>query len=192
MEAGELVDTEGHMMAPQPNSPTGTSRLPFSNEEDSLLIRWAKQGKLGTDKGAGNRAFQELAQLHPSRTWQSWRERWVKHLQPAIGRQIEKERREAADMRAAEKIRRGEPVSDEEEEREEEEEFQEAPEEAPRQAKRERNGGKRREFTASDDEILLDWVNQPGQRATKGNELFKRIEAEVRARIHFCGMNGFN
>lgn len=113
-----------------------------------------------------------LAELHPRHTWQSWRERWVRNLQPLIGRQIARERKEARDRALAEKAAAGERVefSDDEEE--------EVAERKPAPASK-RNGGKRVEFSAEDDDILIDTLNQPGMKDTKGNAIFKTIAEQV-------------
>lgn len=89
----------------------------FTPDQDNLLISLARQGKLGAGKQAGNEAFKKLAREHPEHTFESWRQRWVKHLQPQIGRQIEKERKERQDKERRERLKRGEDWEAEDDER---------------------------------------------------------------------------
>ncbi|KAI9028597.1 hypothetical protein DFJ74DRAFT_495127 [Hyaloraphidium curvatum] len=180
---GVRVATEDHLIRGSRNKVSGSNRTPFTRDDDVLLIDLAMKGKLGEGKKAGNKAFQDLAEKYPHHSAQAWRERWVKHLQPEVGRQLEKERREAKDRERAERAAQGEGL-DAEEEPEGQDDADGEEEEVPRrrlpQTVRQQGDRRTRQpFTEEDDDILIERCNVPGKRDTKGNEIFKAIEAEV-------------
>ncbi|KAJ9607229.1 hypothetical protein H2200_008301 [Cladophialophora chaetospira] len=56
-------------------------RTPFTPEEDQLLWNWVKPFM---DKGGawkGNEIYKQLEAVNPRHTFQSWRDRWIKHTQ---------------------------------------------------------------------------------------------------------------
>ncbi|KAL1838906.1 hypothetical protein VTJ49DRAFT_2070 [Mycothermus thermophilus] len=56
--------------------PARSTRTPFTEEDNRLLVTWVLKHH---DKTAGNSIYVKLAELYSHHTWQSWRDRWVKH-----------------------------------------------------------------------------------------------------------------
>lgn len=90
MRNGQLEDLGAHRvgtMDSRADRPVGSqtlaskgSRVSFTDEEDQILWEWMKphEGQRGS---AGNVLFQQLERQHPSHTYQSWRDRWLKYVQ---------------------------------------------------------------------------------------------------------------
>ncbi|KAL2138549.1 hypothetical protein VTI28DRAFT_6603 [Corynascus sepedonium] len=55
--------------------PTKGTRVPFTELDERILVTWVRRA--GAD-ALGNRIYQELAEMYPHHTWQSWRDKWVK------------------------------------------------------------------------------------------------------------------
>ncbi|PSS03414.1 Rap1 Myb domain-domain-containing protein [Coniella lustricola] len=55
-------------------------RMPFTPEEDNLLIAYVREANLEQRAIKGNEIYKEFAIQHNSHPWQSWRDRWIKHL----------------------------------------------------------------------------------------------------------------
>ncbi|KAK2603504.1 hypothetical protein QQS21_004273 [Conoideocrella luteorostrata] len=70
-------DSETKPLGGRRSAPKTLTRTPFSAADDAFLANWVLAHK--TDR-AGNVIYQEFAQLHPSHTWQSWRNRFLKTL----------------------------------------------------------------------------------------------------------------
>lgn len=69
--------------APRRKSPpvAGTRRLKFTEEDDQLLLEYVEE--VGENK-SGNKIYQVLAEEHPHHSWHSWRDRYVRHLEPRL------------------------------------------------------------------------------------------------------------
>ncbi|KAI9781729.1 MAG: hypothetical protein M1839_005722 [Geoglossum umbratile] len=85
---GELQSLEDHRARPEAAIPRPVAsqksakgtRLPFSFEDDRLLYDWVTNHERTGGKVAGNQIYQQLELTNPRHPWQSWRDRWVKHL----------------------------------------------------------------------------------------------------------------
>ncbi|OTB10758.1 hypothetical protein K445DRAFT_322661 [Daldinia sp. EC12] len=92
-KAGVLKDPENYLCVParqkgsQPPSSTGTlkaakgTRVKFTAEDDLILKKWVARNERLGEGLQGNRIYQALEAEYPHHPWQSWRDRWVKHLQ---------------------------------------------------------------------------------------------------------------
>jgi len=56
-------------------------RIPFTKEDDTILISYINETKLPT---SGNTLYKDIEKKHPHHTWQSWRNRWVRILEPIL------------------------------------------------------------------------------------------------------------
>ncbi|OLL26907.1 DNA-binding protein rap1 [Neolecta irregularis DAH-3] len=63
------------------SGPPKQSRIPFSKEEDQILISRITSATHATQ---GLKLFEEIAEEFPSHSAQSWRARWVKTLKPLL------------------------------------------------------------------------------------------------------------
>ncbi|KAI9769109.1 MAG: hypothetical protein M1840_004460 [Geoglossum simile] len=85
---GELQDLEDHRAGPNTAvsrpvascNPAKGTRHPFSSEDDRLLYDWVTSYERSGGKILGNLIYQQLELTKPHHPWQSWRDRWVKHL----------------------------------------------------------------------------------------------------------------
>ncbi|KAL1881202.1 hypothetical protein Daus18300_001053 [Diaporthe australafricana] len=57
-------------------------RVPFTKDDDEILTRFVMDHERQGSSTKGNVIFKELEDKHPDsgHTWQSWKDRWVKHL----------------------------------------------------------------------------------------------------------------
>lgn len=74
-------------------------RNPFTKEEDELLLEYIREAQEHNETATGNRIrslsgnkiYKEFAEEHPSHTWHSWRDRWLRHLCRNDGTQEDEE-----------------------------------------------------------------------------------------------------
>ncbi|KAJ4393131.1 hypothetical protein N0V93_002338 [Gnomoniopsis smithogilvyi] len=80
--------------APIPATPTSSGhtgrkqRIPFTKEEDQLLLDFIEEVRRNNRESlreenqnlSGNVIYQDFATRHPTHSWHSWRDRWVRHL----------------------------------------------------------------------------------------------------------------
>lgn len=68
---------------PQPSSSViaPTSRVPFTNEEDNILITYIKEMNRRGENLDSTMIYKQFAEQHPHHGWQFWRKRWVDQLQ---------------------------------------------------------------------------------------------------------------
>ncbi|KAL2692203.1 hypothetical protein Neosp_002609 [[Neocosmospora] mangrovei] len=57
-----------------------TTRTPFTKDDDANLAKWVLSRR--SQQQQGNAIYQEYEAINPRHTWQSWRDRFVKRLQP--------------------------------------------------------------------------------------------------------------
>ncbi|TEY70091.1 hypothetical protein BOTCAL_0111g00090 [Botryotinia calthae] len=83
-KAGKLVDLEeyrcGERAAAQPAK---TRRTLFTTEDDRILTQWVLEGERLGRFIKGNELYIELAERYPHHTYQSWLDRWKRHLLPS-------------------------------------------------------------------------------------------------------------
>ncbi|KAI1387208.1 TRF2-interacting telomeric protein/Rap1 C terminal domain-containing protein [Hypoxylon trugodes] len=58
-----------------------TTRRKFTDEDDSILMRWVIKHERQGKHTFGNEIYKSLEAKYPQHTYQSWRDRWVKKLQ---------------------------------------------------------------------------------------------------------------
>ncbi|KAM0184600.1 hypothetical protein ACHAPC_005691 [Botrytis cinerea] len=82
--AGKLVDMDeyrcGERAAAQPAK---TRRTRFTTEDDRILTQWVLEGERLGRFIKGNELYIELAEQYPHHTYQSWLDRWKRHLLPS-------------------------------------------------------------------------------------------------------------
>lgn len=87
---GRLEDLESHKIGgigKRAARPVGSvtlaskgSRKPFTEADDQMLWDWVKPHE-GMKGSAGNVLYQQLEEVNPRHTFQSWRDRWLKYVQ---------------------------------------------------------------------------------------------------------------
>ncbi|KAL5001860.1 Rap1 Myb domain-containing protein [Aspergillus recurvatus] len=88
VQKGRLENLEAYRAGPSPSRPVGATnipakgqRLPFTTEEDQLIYDYMQpHEKNPLSSVMGNKIYQLFAENHPERTWQSWRDRYLKRL----------------------------------------------------------------------------------------------------------------
>ena len=89
LRKGALEDLEEYRLGTitRANRPIGSvtvaskgSRIPFTEVDDQVLWNWVKPHQ-GTRGEMGNKLFQQLEEINPRHTYQSWRDRWLKYVQ---------------------------------------------------------------------------------------------------------------
>lgn len=88
MKAGKLVDPEPFRINSTDSShpsariarPPRVTRTPYSEEDDRELVAWVAQAESKGISTKGNDIYQQLEKRNPRHTYQSWRDRWIKHL----------------------------------------------------------------------------------------------------------------
>ncbi|KAB5542948.1 hypothetical protein GE09DRAFT_1134047 [Coniochaeta sp. 2T2.1] len=73
--------------------PSSTSRqvVKFTKEDDELLMQYVKEAATKKNGSSGNKIYQDLEEEHPHHSWHSWRDRYVRHLEPRLRAQREGE-----------------------------------------------------------------------------------------------------
>ncbi|KAH8666585.1 hypothetical protein BX600DRAFT_497372 [Xylariales sp. PMI_506] len=61
-----------------------SGRTPFTEDDDRLLRTFVAERRARGEATSGNKIYQELENMYPHHTYQSWRNRWVKRLEPAM------------------------------------------------------------------------------------------------------------
>ncbi|KAI9650609.1 hypothetical protein NHQ30_000627 [Ciborinia camelliae] len=89
-KAGELVDIEKYRCGAPVGAiekqgsatakPAKTTRTPFTTEDDRILTEWVLEAERNGRSTKGNKIYMELMELHPHHTYQSWLDRWKRHL----------------------------------------------------------------------------------------------------------------
>ncbi|KAF2802393.1 uncharacterized protein BDZ99DRAFT_527427 [Mytilinidion resinicola] len=86
---GELQDPDDHVAGEPAGTvreigsfrPTKSGRIPFTAEDDRQLYNWIKSYERDGSAIMGNVIYKQLEEKNPRHPWQSWRDRYVKHLQ---------------------------------------------------------------------------------------------------------------
>ncbi|KAK6854238.1 hypothetical protein PG995_009331 [Apiospora arundinis] len=68
---------------PTPAKIEKKSKVKFTAEEDRQLTEYVLERTAETGFDRGNKVFMEYADEHPQHPWNSYRDRWVRHLRPA-------------------------------------------------------------------------------------------------------------
>lgn len=169
IKRGELCNKDGFIINGQTSAsrPVGSTqrtkatRNPFTQQEDSGFTQWIlEQEHLGRPI-SGNEIYKEYAEQHPTHTWQSWRDRWLKTL--ALRNK----------MPAQQQAQQPDPPSSS----------------PPSKSKRrgplrpgvdpDRVVKSRIPFTEEDDSILRDWVKAYGTAGRSGNKIYQALEEDV-------------
>lgn len=134
--------------------PSKRVRVPFTTADDQILANWLAKKELQGEAVAGNKIFQELAEICPHHTWQSWRARAVNFRgllpKPRMDEPAPAPQR-APEPRPAPPSSRSNPAP------------------AP--------SGGRLKFTEEDDELLLKYVEEAGKDKA-GNKIYKALAEE--------------
>ncbi|KAE8445129.1 hypothetical protein EG329_013731 [Mollisiaceae sp. DMI_Dod_QoI] len=85
---GRVEDVENHRAGPitpavrQVGSaqPTKKGRTPFTPEDDRVLTKWCASAERKGLSLKGNEIYQQLEAINNRHTFQSWRDRWIKHV----------------------------------------------------------------------------------------------------------------
>ncbi|CAG8973415.1 hypothetical protein HYALB_00000179 [Hymenoscyphus albidus] len=93
---GRLENIEGHRAGPQKRAvrevasgqPIRAGRVPFTAEDDSFLMSWGLKAERKGLSLRGNDIYKQLEKVNNRHTWQSWRDRWIKHVS-LLPRQLE-------------------------------------------------------------------------------------------------------
>ncbi|KAK4128082.1 hypothetical protein N657DRAFT_659868 [Parathielavia appendiculata] len=73
---GELANVEEYRIHESTN-PTRAIKAPYTKEDEQILVTWVRRaGK----NASGNAIYMDLAKRYPQHSWQSWRDKWLKHL----------------------------------------------------------------------------------------------------------------
>ncbi|KAK7991678.1 hypothetical protein PG988_000472 [Apiospora saccharicola] len=89
VKKGELLDLDDYLIGskPQegqarvgPSAPGKSTRTPFTDEDDRILMEWVIKREREGESVQGNKIYQELATKNPRHTFQSWRDRWLKKV----------------------------------------------------------------------------------------------------------------
>ncbi|KAH9876671.1 hypothetical protein J1614_003803 [Plenodomus biglobosus] len=89
IQDGVLRDPEDHLAGPplgearEPgaiNRPTKFNRNAYTADEDRILYKWVRDCEASGGLSSGNEIYKRLEGKHPSHTWQSWRDRYIKRL----------------------------------------------------------------------------------------------------------------
>ncbi|KAK1755622.1 TRF2-interacting telomeric protein/Rap1 C terminal domain-containing protein [Echria macrotheca] len=174
VKEGELRDINAYTKNPGPSQhpvastqPAKATRNKFTPEEDRLLRVWVLEQEHLGEKLGGNKIYQIFAETHPTHTWQSWKDRWVKHLA----------------FRPVEDFQMEEPQEHQDEDRRREEKAPEpsrhatpppAPNPQPDSVSPQTGRG-RQKFTKEDDQILVKWIEKcrRNDESLKGNVIYK-------------------
>ncbi|TGO08917.1 hypothetical protein BTUL_0186g00210 [Botrytis tulipae] len=89
-KAGKLVDMEEYRCGASERAseraytqPAKSTRTPFTVEDDRILTQWVLEGERLGRFIKGNELYIELAKRYPHHTYQSWLDRWKRHLLPS-------------------------------------------------------------------------------------------------------------
>ncbi|KAB5566835.1 hypothetical protein GE09DRAFT_1108373 [Coniochaeta sp. 2T2.1] len=74
-----------------PPSSTPRQVVKFTKEDDQLLLQYVKEAATEKNGSSGNKIYQDLEEEHPRHSWHSWRNRYVRHLEPRLRAQREGE-----------------------------------------------------------------------------------------------------
>lgn len=184
LKFGKLVSPEEHLInpgnGPQPGSstqPIKSTRRPFTAAEDKELKDFVIASIRRGAADGGNDIYKKYAESHTTHTWQSWRDRWRKKLQPLLT---------AAEKRLMSEIGTlppdkdpdfdvgfASPVSDSF--------LGSLP--PPKEPQKEKiKSGNRTEFNDEDDNIIVDFVtkHQKDKYSFNGTKIWKELAMEVR------------
>ncbi|KAF8857978.1 hypothetical protein BDZ45DRAFT_690436 [Acephala macrosclerotiorum] len=88
IKKGDLEDIENHRAGPvtrvvrQVGSavPSRQGRTKFTAEDDRILMKWCTRAERQGKSLKGNEIYQKLEGINNRHTFQSWRDRWIKHV----------------------------------------------------------------------------------------------------------------
>ncbi|KAF7943989.1 hypothetical protein EAE96_010401 [Botrytis aclada] len=86
-KAGKLVGVEEYRCGGAPErafaQPAKSTRTPFTAEDNRILTQWVLEGEHLGRSTKGNELYIELAERYPHHTYQSWLDRWKRHILPS-------------------------------------------------------------------------------------------------------------
>ncbi|KAI9794617.1 MAG: hypothetical protein M1816_004504 [Peltula sp. TS41687] len=88
LQHGRLEELEDHRAGPPAGTirnvgsakPIKGTRTPFTREDDEILLKWVKDCESRGARISGNEIYQQLETINRRHTFQSWRDRYLKHL----------------------------------------------------------------------------------------------------------------
>ncbi|ORY02686.1 hypothetical protein BCR34DRAFT_635959 [Clohesyomyces aquaticus] len=88
IKLGEIDDPDKYSAGPALGTareagslrPTKSGRIPFNADEDRILYKWVKDHVQHGGSESGNELYKQLEAKYPRHPWQSWRDRYIKHL----------------------------------------------------------------------------------------------------------------
>ncbi|KAK3303604.1 uncharacterized protein B0T15DRAFT_513758 [Chaetomium strumarium] len=162
---GELANIDDYRIHDvEGKRPAKGTKVPFSEEDDRILVTWVRQKEKAGDYLAGNKIYQELEKL--VRSSYKLLELWVKRLafvrEEALPTQLPELPLSRSPPFSAEK---GEPVNLEHSK-------------TPNAEVTTPPNGIRAKFTKEDEQILITWVRQKQRVGEKlsGNKIYKELE----------------
>lgn len=172
---GTLEDVESYRITGLIRNPAAASRssrgkrVPFTTADDQILANWLAKMELKGEPLAGNKIYQELAEICPHHTWQSWRTRAVnfRGLLPK------------PKVSAVDPLDRNVP-NEEDEPPEDVSNREQKPIPAPSSSRSKPDPGPKRgkvKFTVEDDELLLSYVNEVKTNRA-GNKIYIALAEE--------------
>ncbi|KAK8115948.1 hypothetical protein PG984_012450 [Apiospora sp. TS-2023a] len=179
VKKGELLDLDDYLIGskPQegqarvgPSAPGKSTRTPFTDEDDRILMEWVIKREREGESVQGNKIYQELAIKNPRHTFQSWRDRWLKKVslkrRPDVLGDDEEPELQPAEEPIPTAGRQGTTGSS-------------RPRPSPSLVKQEKKP--RTKFTAEEDEQLTAYVLEKTAKTgyDKGNKVFQEHANEV-------------
>ncbi|KAK4197326.1 Rap1 Myb domain-containing protein [Triangularia verruculosa] len=181
---GQIVNKEEYLVAPSAVRPVGSSastrkgtKNPFTPKDDQILLNWVKQNEEAGESVKGLAIYRELALEHPNHTYQSWRSRYIDKLSHLPQKSVRPlppptptpvSTQDTPPSTSAEEASpsapRGLPAST-------------APVTVQSSSSTQKRPARRMPFTAEDDKILLQYLNERGT-AKSGNKVYKELEQE--------------
>ncbi|ROV90170.1 hypothetical protein VSDG_08777 [Cytospora chrysosperma] len=177
------------------SAPAKATRTPFTNHDDLVLTKFVLAKETAGEGTMGNEIYREFERKHPHHPWQSWRERWVKHLSTQRRRNLPTEQsRPELEVSASvagspEPGEPGEPAQPAvvPASRTRTRAAQPSRASAPASASKKRPRGKN-PFTKEEDELLLEYIRKAQEhnetatgnriRSLSGNKIYKEFAEE--------------
>ncbi|KAK7942704.1 TRF2-interacting telomeric protein/Rap1 C terminal domain-containing protein [Apiospora aurea] len=175
VKKGKLLDADDYLIGGKPeeqpragpSAPGKSTRTPFTEEDDRILMQWVLRRERQGESILGNKIYQELAIKNPRHTFQSWRDRWVKKVSMKPRPDVPCEEPEAQDAEETEptaSLQRTAASS--------------RPQPTPSPVKQERKS--RAKFTAEEDRELTQYVLERTANTghDRGNKVFQEYADE--------------
>ncbi|KAK8085118.1 hypothetical protein PG997_006389 [Apiospora hydei] len=175
VKKGKLLDADDYLIGGKPeeqpragpSAPGKSTRTPFTEEDDRILMQWVLRRERQGESILGNKIYQELAIKNPRHTFQSWRDRWVKKVSMKPRPDVPGEEPEAQDAVEPEPTASLQRTS-----------ASSRPQPTPSPVKQERKS--RVKFTAEEDRELTQYVLERTANTghDRGNKVFQEYADE--------------